>query len=153
MVILLITLFAQYGLAGYYTSVGNWSGNLHFANLVTLSIAMGLGVDYSIYMISRLKEELANGLEWDEKFSKWGFWLLTIGVLVFAVPTYIIGMHQTQLAHEMGYYYTRLREAIEPLKGWMWSRLVPDGMMIIGGLLIFYDLMKKTFLAKKIANK
>ena len=64
MVILLITLFAQYGLAGYYTSVGNWSGNLHFANLVTLSIAMGLGVDYSIYMISRLKEELANGLEW-----------------------------------------------------------------------------------------
>ena len=69
MVILLLTLFAQYGLAGYFTSVGNWSGNLHFGNLVTLSIAMGLGVDYSIYMISRLKEELANGLEWSDALS------------------------------------------------------------------------------------
>ena len=53
---LLVTLFAQYGLGGYYTSVENWSGNLHFATLVSLSIAMGLGVDYGIYMISRLKE-------------------------------------------------------------------------------------------------
>lgn len=56
---LLITLFAQYGLGGYYTSVSNWSGNLAFHLLVTLSIAMGLGVDYGIYMISRLREEMA----------------------------------------------------------------------------------------------
>ena len=55
---LLITLFAQYGLGGYFTSVGNWSGNLAFHLLVTLSIAMGLGVDYGIYMISRLREEM-----------------------------------------------------------------------------------------------
>ncbi len=27
---LFITLFAQYGLGGYFTSVGNWSGNLAF---------------------------------------------------------------------------------------------------------------------------
>ncbi len=66
MVILLTTLFAQYGLAGYFTSVGNWSGNLHFGNLVTLSIAMGLGVDYSIYMISKLREEMQTGLQWSE---------------------------------------------------------------------------------------
>jgi len=56
---LFITLFAQYGLGGYFTSVGNWSGNLAFHLLVTLSIAMGLGVDYGIYMFSRLREEMA----------------------------------------------------------------------------------------------
>ncbi len=64
---LLITLFSQYGLGGYFTSVGNWSGNLAFHILVTLSIAMGLGVDYGIYMISRLKEEMAaTGNNWLE---------------------------------------------------------------------------------------
>jgi len=57
-VTLLITLFAQYGLGGYFTSVENWSGNLAFHLLVTLSIAMGLGVDYGIYMVSRLREEM-----------------------------------------------------------------------------------------------
>ena len=64
---LLITLFAQYGLGGYFTSVENWSGNLAFHLLVTLSIAMGLGVDYGIYMISRLREEMrATGGNWLE---------------------------------------------------------------------------------------
>ena len=64
---LLVTLFAQYGLGAYFTSVENWSGNLHFATLVSLSIAMGLGVDYGIYMISRLKEEMqATGGQWVE---------------------------------------------------------------------------------------
>jgi predicted RND superfamily exporter protein len=64
MFILGLTLFAQYGLAGYFTSVKDWSGNLHFGNLVTLSIAMGLGVDYSIYMISKLKDEYQNHRDW-----------------------------------------------------------------------------------------
>jgi len=64
--ILLITLYAQYGLGGYYTSIGNWSGNLHFATLVSLSIALGLGVDYGIYMLSRLREEIAEqGHDWE----------------------------------------------------------------------------------------
>jgi predicted RND superfamily exporter protein len=64
---LFITLFAQYGLGGYFTSVENWSGNLAFHLLVTLSIAMGLGVDYGIYMISRLREEmLETGGNWLE---------------------------------------------------------------------------------------
>ncbi|OQX44253.1 MAG: transporter, partial [Candidatus Sedimenticola endophacoides] len=64
---LFITLFAQYGLGGYFTSVGNWSGNLAFHLLVTLSIAMGLGVDYGIYMLSRLREEMqATGQNWNQ---------------------------------------------------------------------------------------
>jgi predicted RND superfamily exporter protein len=61
---LLITLFAQFGLGGYFTAVENWSGNLAFHLLVTLSIAMGLGVDYGIYMISRLREEMQATGEW-----------------------------------------------------------------------------------------
>lgn len=62
---LFITLFAQFGLGGYFTSVENWSGNLAFHLLVTLSISMGLGVDYGIYMMSRLREEMAaTGSNW-----------------------------------------------------------------------------------------
>ncbi len=67
LVILLTTLFAQYGLGGYFTVVKNWSGNLAFHTQVALSIAMGLGVDYGIYMISRLREEMAaTGRNWEQ---------------------------------------------------------------------------------------
>ena len=62
---LFITLYAQYGLGGYFTSVEEWSGNLAFHLLVTLSISMGLGIDYGIYMVSRLREEMAEtGQNW-----------------------------------------------------------------------------------------
>jgi nitric oxide reductase subunit B len=50
----------------------------------------------------------------------------------------------------MGYFYARLRSAVEPLKGWMWSRIIPDSIMIIGGLIVFVDLLTKTFFAKKV---
>ncbi len=57
MLMVSITLITQYGLGGYFSSVGNWGGNLHFGNLVTLSIAMGLGVDYCIYLAARFRVE------------------------------------------------------------------------------------------------
>lgn len=101
-----------------------------------------------LYMTSRANA-LANNLQWSDKLSTYGFWILTIGALLFAIPTYIIGMHQSEMAMEMGYFYTRTREAIESMRGWMWARTVPDAMMIIGGLIIFYDLAQKTFLAKR----
>lgn len=101
-----------------------------------------------LYMTSRANA-LANNLQWSDKLSTYGFWILTIGALLFAIPTYIIGMHQSEMAMEMGYFYTRTREAIESMRGWMWARTVPDVMMIIGGLIIFYDLAQKTFFAKK----
>ena len=67
LLILLTTLFAQYGLGGYFTVVKNWSGNLAFHTQVALSIAMGLGVDYGIYMLARLREEMkATGRNWTE---------------------------------------------------------------------------------------
>ncbi|MHB9054589.1 MAG: cbb3-type cytochrome c oxidase subunit I [Paludibacteraceae bacterium] len=102
-----------------------------------------------LYLTSRANA-LANNYVWSDKFSKYGFWFLTIGTLLYAVPTYIIGIHQAQVALESGYFFARTREAIEGLKAWMWIRLVPDGLMIIGGGLIFYDLVQKTFFAKKI---
>ncbi|MDC9726825.1 MAG: MMPL family transporter [Candidatus Thioglobus sp.] len=98
---LLVTLFAQYGLGAYFTSVENWSGNLHFATLVSLSIAMGLGVDYGIYMISRLKEEMANtGGKWVESVRNT---LETTGAAVFAsiivLLASFIPLLMTQLAN------------------------------------------------------
>jgi len=98
---LLVTLFAQYGLGGYYTSVENWSGNLHFATLVSLSIAMGLGVDYGIYMISRLKEEMeATGKNWIQSVRNT---LETTGAAVFASIVVLLAsfipLLMTQLAN------------------------------------------------------
>ncbi len=101
-----------------------------------------------LYMTSRTNA-LANGLAWDDKLSKWGFWLLTIGVIIFAIPTLMIGLEQTKLAAEMGYYFTRTREAVESMKAWMWFRILPDTMMILGGGVILYDLVMKTFFSKK----
>jgi len=101
-----------------------------------------------LYMTARANA-LAKNLVWTEKLSKIGFWSLTIGALLFAIPTFIIGMEQTQLAHDMGYFYTRTRDAIEPMKFWMWSRIIPDTLMIIGGGIILFDLTKKTFFSKK----
>lgn len=54
-----ITLMTQYGLGAYMSSIREWSANLAFHVQVALSIAMGLGVDYGIYMVSRLREEYA----------------------------------------------------------------------------------------------
>lgn len=78
---LLITLFSQYGLGAYFTSIQNWSGNLHFATLVSLSIAMGLGVDYGIYMISRLREEMQQVKDWGKAVQNT---IATTGSAVFA---------------------------------------------------------------------
>ena len=61
-----VTLMSQYGLGGYMTSIHEWSGNLAFHVQVALSIAMGLGVDYGVYMVSRLREEmLVDRRHWD----------------------------------------------------------------------------------------
>lgn len=104
-----------------------------------------------IYMTSRANS-LAKGLVWDEKLSKYGFWVLTTGALLFAIPTYVIGIEQARIAHDMGYFYARLHSAVEPLKMWMWLRTIPDVLMISGGVIILYDLIQKTYIAKKMAD-
>ena len=101
-----------------------------------------------LYMTSR-SNAMANGWKWNDKWSKIGFWLLTIGVLLYALPTLMIGLQQTRIAAEMGYYYTRTREALDLVHGWMWFRILPDSLMILGGIVIFIDLFVKTFMGKK----
>ncbi len=101
-----------------------------------------------LYMTSRANA-MANGWTWNEKLSKFGFWSLTIGVLLFALPTMMIGLEQTKVAAELGYYYTRTREAVEVVQGWMWFRILPDTLMILGGITVFVDLFLKTFRGKK----
>jgi hypothetical protein len=65
--LMIVTLFAQYGLGGYFTSIEEWSANLAFHLVVALSIAMGLGVNFAIYVIARLREEMgATGRDWDK---------------------------------------------------------------------------------------
>ena len=86
----------------------------------------------------------------ERKNCKFGFWILTIGVLLFAVPTLIIGLQQAKIASELGYYYTRTRAALQGMQGWMWLRILPDGLMLLGGAVIFYDLLVKTYFSKKI---
>ena len=100
-VILLITTFAQYGLGGYFTSVQNWSGNLAFHTQVSLSIAMGLGVDYGIYIISRLREEMsATGGRWQEALENT---LSTTGSAVIVSVVVLLGsfipLMNTELAN------------------------------------------------------
>ena len=101
-----------------------------------------------LYMTSRANA-MANGWQWNDKLSKYAFWSLTIGVLLFVLPTLIIGLEQTRAAAEMGYYYTRTRQALVEMDGWMWFRILPDTLMIGGGVMIFIDLFMKTFMGKK----
>jgi nitric oxide reductase subunit B len=101
-----------------------------------------------LYMTSRTNA-LANNLEWSDKLSRYAFWILTIGALLYTIPTYVIGMYQGEVAMESGYFAARLRETVDAMKGWMWARTVPDGLMILGGVLILVDLTQKTFFAKK----
>ncbi len=104
-----------------------------------------------IYLTAR-SNSLANNLEWDEKLSKIGFWLLTLGVILFALPTLLIGLEQTKTASELGYYAARARETVESMKGWMWFRLLPDGMMILGGATILVDTLKKVYFSKPLSE-
>lgn len=103
-----------------------------------------------IYLTARANA-VAKGLEWSEGLSKAAFWLLTVGVLLFALPTIIIGFHQTEMAAEFGYHAARARETVDAMKGWMWFRILPDGLMILGGVLILVDTFQKIYLAKKAA--
>ncbi len=103
-IMLSITLFAQYGMGGYFTSVHNWSGNLAFHLLVTLSIAMGLGVDYSIYLVERMREEYQSSLgDWAATIRQT---LRTTGGAVLASVIVLLGsfipLVSTELANTWG---------------------------------------------------
>ncbi|MCE3039069.1 cbb3-type cytochrome c oxidase subunit I [Helicobacter anatolicus] len=108
-------------------------------------------IAYAFVYMTAKANALAKGLEWSDYLSKVGFWLLTIGVVIYSIPTLIIGFHQTQVAFEKGYYFARLRETLEAVDAWMWFRILPDSMMIIGGGIVLLDLIIKIYFAKKKA--
>jgi nitric oxide reductase subunit B len=91
----------------------------------------------------------SKGMEWKTKLANTSFWLLTLWVLLFALPTIIIGFHQWAVAYDEGYYFTRLHEILEPMIGWMRFRIIPDTMMILGWLGIFVDLTSKIIAAAR----
>lgn len=101
-----------------------------------------------IYLVARANASAKN-LIWNETLSRFGFWSLTIGVVLYALPTLIIGFGQAQVAHDFGYYASRLRSTLEPYEFWIWFRLIPDSLMIFGGIFIFVDCVKKIYFSKK----
>lgn len=101
-----------------------------------------------IYLTARANA-LAEGLVWTERWSKVGFWLITVGVVLFSIPTLVIGFEQSRVAAELGYHAARARETVEAMSGWMWFRVLPDLMMIGGAVIVFFDTLGKTWLAKK----
>ena len=88
-------------------------------------------------------------MEWKTKLANTSFWLLTLWVLLFALPTIIIGFHQWAVAYNEGYFFTRLHEILAPVTNWMWFRIVPDTMMILGWIGIFLDLTCKIIQAAR----
>lgn len=104
-----------------------------------------------LYLVVR-SYALANKHVWNTRLSNIGFWLLTFGVLLFALPTIIIGFHQAGVAFDLGYYTARLHESLAPVEWWMWFRIIPDSIMIFGGIAIFFDLVWKIFFPKKASD-
>ena len=118
---------------------------------VALLWAFGYIAIAFLYLVVR-SNSLANNYVWKTKLANTGFWLLTLWVLLFALPTIIIWFHQGSVAYNMWYFFTRLHETLEPVKWWMWFRILPDTMMLLGWIAIFWDLTSKTLFSKKQEN-
>ncbi len=91
----------------------------------------------------------SKGMQWKTKLANTSFWLLTLWVLLFALPTILIGFHQWAVAFDYGYYFTRLHSILTPMIGWMRFRIIPDTMMILGWVWIFIDLTLKILIASR----
>jgi len=49
----------------------------------------------------------------------------------------------------MGYYFARLPDALNHMDAWKQINILPDGMVILGAAIIFYDLVTKIYFPKK----
>ena len=61
------------------------------------------------------------------------------------------GFEQGKIAHDMGYYFARLPDALNHMDLWKQITIIPDGLVILGAAIIFYDLVVKIYFPKKIA--
>lgn len=61
---LLLCVLFQYGWMGFCSICENplikWSGNLNFSTMMMFGMVVGVGVDYSIYITQRLRQEYSN---------------------------------------------------------------------------------------------
>ena len=94
---------------------------------------------------------LAEGLQWDDKLNKVGFWLTTIGIIGFGVGPMFLGMEQAKIAHEFGYYAARLPDALNHMSFWKEIRILPDLLVVAGSAVVLYDLVMKVYFSKKQA--
>ncbi len=101
-----------------------------------------------IYMTARANA-MAENYEWSDKIGTVAFWLLTVGVVLFGLPLLFLGFEQGKIAHDLGYYFARLPEALNHMNLLKQVRIVPDMMIIAGAALIFFDLVTKIYFPKK----
>ncbi len=101
-----------------------------------------------IYMTARANA-MAENYEWSDKIGTVAFWLLTVGVVLFGLPLLFLGFEQGKIAHDLGYYFARLPEALNHMTLLKQVRIVPDMMIIAGAALIFFDLVTKIYFPKK----
>jgi nitric oxide reductase subunit B len=101
-----------------------------------------------IYMTARANA-MAEGHEWSDKLGTVGFWLTSIGIVGFGIAPLMLGFEQSQIAHDMGYYFARLPDALDHMNFWKQIRIIPDLMVVIGAAVLFYDLVTKIYFPKK----
>lgn len=131
-----------------YYEHGTYFGMAH--GHVALLGAFGYVAIAFLYFIVRANA-IAKNLIWDEKLSNVAFWLTTVGIFLYAIPTMVIGTKQFQWAYDIGYWAARTREVLEGLGFWMWVRIVPDAMVLAGSALILVDIIYKLYLSQKVA--
>lgn len=131
-----------------YYEHGTYFGMAH--GHVALLGAFGYVAIAFLYFIVRANA-IAKNLIWDERLSNVAFWLTTVGIFLYAIPTMVIGTKQVQWAYDIGYWAARTREVLEGLGFWMWVRIVPDAMVLAGSALILVDIIYKLYLSQKVA--
>ncbi len=101
-----------------------------------------------IYMTARANA-MIKGHEWSNTLGTVGFWLSMLGIVGFGIPRLFLGFEQGKIAHNIGYYFARLPDALNHMYFWKQVSILPDGMVILGFTIIFYDLVFKIYFPKK----
>ncbi len=82
---------------------------------------------------------------WDSKLLSWTFWLLNAGLaLMCAITLLPVGLAQTALAYKHGVWAARSASfySIPVIEKLLELRAIPDTMVIIGAVLLFWFLLK-----------
>ncbi|OGR50800.1 MAG: hypothetical protein A2049_11165 [Elusimicrobia bacterium GWA2_62_23] len=82
---------------------------------------------------------------WDARLLKWTFWSLNLGLLLMVVMTLLpVGLAQTAMAYKHGVWAARSAAFYQagPIKFLFELRAIPDTMVIIGAVLLFWFLLK-----------